>query len=223
MPDHIPVIIVAPTCVRYTFHHLSTAGDRWDNVEDISIDAAGIFSRDDVVNDFNSVIAGYWQDSMLSMYGNGTGFLGATWIDLHTSTGRTGTLGPAAGHPTGGGQNAPWAPPQVCRLIKKQVTSVRGTRSGRTYINNIPEGNVDDNGNLAAAHMNACTALAESFRSTIAAYSHTGVPAVHPCAWRVVHVHKTDPENPTTWTWSSSDVQSVSCDPKVATQRRRVR
>lgn len=209
--------------VRYTFRHQSGNPRTWDNVEDISIDSSGVISRDTIVDDVNSHICGWWQDSLLQLYGEPTIFVGASWVDLDSATGRTGELGPAGSHPTAGGQAPPFAPPQVCRLIKKQVTAARGNRSGRLYINNIGEPNVDDGGHLASAHQSASTALAEQFRSTIRSYSYPGDVGAHPAAWRVVHVNKPNKLDATTWTWTSTDVQSVSCDALVATQRRRIR
>jgi hypothetical protein len=50
-----------------------------------------------------------------------------------------------------------------------------------------------------------------------------GVALIGTTALRVVHVHKHDSDDPADWDWSSSDVTSLTCDPFVATQRRRLR
>lgn len=217
------VKILAPTIVRYTFRH-QWGAHKFDNVQDISIDAgSGTVGRPDVINDLNSHVCGWWQDSLLGPYSSDCVFLGAHWIDLDSLTGATGDLGPAAGHPTHGGGFAPFAPPNVNSILHKRTTSGRGTRPGRTFFPNISESLTDDDGFLASGYVSSLNSLGEQFRSTIRSYNFPTDPGVHPAAWRVVHVHKPDKNDASTWTWSSSDVSGVTCDPRVGTQRRRLR
>lgn len=218
-----PVHILAPTIVRYTFKHVLASGPKCDNVVDISIDASDLLDRDGVVDDLNSHVMGWWQDSLLQVYSSLTTITGANWIDLDSVTGRTGTLGPAAGHPTHGAQNGPFTPPNNAYLLHKAGTSARGRKPGRMYLGDVAESLVDDRGNVSAGQITSVNAKAEQFRSTIRSYNPPAEPGNHPAAWRVVHVHKVDKLDPSTWTWSSSDVNSATCDPLVASQRRRNR
>lgn len=219
-----PVHILAPTIVRYTFKHDTAAANNADNVVDISIDAAGTVSRDDSVDDFNSHICGMWQDTVLQCFGTSTLFLGASWIDLDSADGRTGTLGPAAAHPTHGVQTPPFAPPSISYLVHKNTVSRRGERGGRMYIPDVPEASVNDAGGLSGGAIALIEGEVGGFRTNILGYTNTVAgTAFNPAAWRVVHVHKLDKLDPTTWTWSSSDVTSIRCDPIVGSQRRRQR
>jgi hypothetical protein len=215
--------IVAPTIVRYTFVHILQSGRKADNIMDISIGGSGLADRDAVIDDFNSHIAGYWQDGPLYNYANTTTFEGVHWLDLDSLGGRTGFLGPAGGHPTtGNGSTEPQAP-NVAYLIHKNTTAQRGQRSGRCYIGDVREDRVDRNGVVSAPDKTSLNAQFATFKAAIDAYDtppHTGG---QPCALRVVHVHKVSKLDPTTWTWSSSDITSFSCDNKVASQRRRLR
>lgn len=223
MPVGPPVIIVAPTVVRFTMKHTRADGHHMDNVVDISIDGQGVFSRATVMADFLAHVCGFWQDRMLTHMSTGTHFIGASWIDLDSATGGTGALGPAAGHPTAGVTPPPFSSAQVCYLVHKNSTSGRGQRQGRWYVPDVAEGNVDDNGNVTAGAITSITNEANQFRTDVGSYEYVVGSGIHPVALRTVHVHKPVRTDPTTWTWTSSTVDNVVCDGKVATQRRRLR
>jgi hypothetical protein len=223
MPKLPPVHILAPTIVRYTFQHTLASGPKCDNVMDISVEGDTVHPRDMVIDDFNMHICGYWQDTALARYSSLTAFNGAAWIDQNDVSGRTGHLGPAGGHPTHGSLNGPFAPPNVSVLVRKQTASHRGQRGGRTYIGDTQESAADDRGNLAAGTVTATDTAMNAFRTAVAGYNLEGFDIAQIAAVRVVHVHKPDKLDPSTWTWSSTDVSSFSTDTMVATQRRRLR
>lgn len=216
-----PVVIVAPSIVRYTFQHLASFGHKADNVVDVSVDPTGLLaSRDASVDDFNSHIAGYWQDNMLPKFPSVVSLTGVAWIDLNSSDGRTGHLGPAGGHPTTGADAGPVGALAPCHLVHKNTISGRGHRQGRMYLGPITENGVDDGGLVPSSKKTSWESGLAAFRSDILGWNT--IPAAT-AAWRVVHVHKPDKTDHTTWTWSSSDVDSATIDPMVATQRRRQR
>lgn len=216
--------IVAPSIVRYTFQHLLVNNKRADNIADISIDAGIADTRDDVIDDFNTVISEYWQDSTLVLYATSTVYQGVTWLDLNSLGGRTGHIDPTAGHPTTGAQTGSASPPNVSTLVHKHTTSARGQKQGRWYFQGPPEAQTGDDGNISPTWRSTYTPGVQSFRQKILDYEGpSGGTLVHPAALRVVHVHKPSPLDATTWTWSSSDVTSLTIDGFVATQRRRLR
>ena len=216
-----PVVIVAPSIVRYTFKHQVLASHNVDNVVDVSIDLTGVgATRDDAVDDFNSHICGLWQDAFMPQFTSDLHFLGAHWIDLNSATGRTGELGPAGGHAAQGAISNAIGAMATSYLIKKNTTSGRGSRPGRMYMGPAIESTVDPGGVVQAPYRDSLTARAVVFRQSILYW--TTFPGAN-AAWRVVHVHKLDKDDPGTWTWSSSDVDSVQVDNVVANQRRRQR
>jgi hypothetical protein len=218
-----PVVVVAGTIVRYTFKHTLRFGNKADTVMDISIDSQGAFSRDGIVDDFNSHVAGYWQDTALGIFGTTSAFNGAHWIDLDTPSGRTGFLGPAGGHPVNGGTAGGFLPPNSAYLFHKNGIASRGQRQGRTYIPDVPEASVGDDGLIDPTVLAAKVVKMEQWRTTVGNYERVVGSGLHPVAVRIVHVHKPDKTDSTTWTWSSTTCDSFTGDPKIATQRRRLR
>lgn len=222
MAGSAPVRILAPTIVRYTFQHTLRYGQKSDNVMDLSIDGTGLISRDSVITDFNSHVAGMWQDTALKIYGTTSTFNGAAWIDLDSLTGSTGTLGPADGHPVAGSGGGGFLPPNVAHLVHKRGTAHRGQRQGRSYFPDVPEATADDQGLLPSGYQTTIAGYMNSFRTTVGSYTYPADTA-NPVALRVVHVHKVNKDDPSTWTWTSTTVNTVDCDQRVATQRRRLR
>lgn len=223
MPKLPPVHILAPTCVRYTFQMTGGSAQKYSNVVDVSIEADGLLSRDEVIDDFNSHICGFWQDSILSLYADVTLFTGAHWIDIGELTGRTGFLGPAAGHPTHGTAAGNQVPPNTAYLVHKLSTAQRGQKQGRMFIGDVNENSVDSRGVLSGGVKTSINTATESFRTMIGTYESLVGSARHPAAWRTVHVHKLDQLDPSTWTWSSSTIDSTTVDNLVASQRQRNR
>lgn len=215
-----PVRIVAPTITRFTMKHTTGGGRRADCVVDVSIDEFSM-SRDEGVNYVADHICAPWQDNILSQVAGNITFLGCHFVDLDSLSGETGDRGPTAGHPTTGAiVGTPFISPQVSYLVHKSAGSHRGTRNGRMYVPGLAESEVDEAGIVQASRVTSFNTKLESFRSALATI---GGPLITSTAWRVVHVHKGDPEDPATWTWSSSTITSAFLDVKVATQRRRLR
>lgn len=207
--------------MRYTFKH-DISGHAADCIQDISVDALATIPRDDCVDLLNEKLPGYWQDHAMAAMANTVQILGVSWIDLNTATSRTGTLPPDPGKPTHGPSSGAACSPAVTMLIHKQTAAARGTRPGRTYLPGALEGDVGPDGSIGTAAANAWSANMNGFRNAV--FNFEPIPGEgFPAACRVVHVHKPDPLDPATWTWSSSDVTNFLCDNMVATQRRRQR
>lgn len=215
-----PVVIVAPTIVRYTFRNDMGNGKTADNVVDISLESSFTATRADAIADLHDDVIKAWQDKVVGpswQYGN---FVGAHWIDLHSADGETGELAPVAGHPITGTATGAMMAPNCCYLIHKNSTARRGQRQGRMYMVGVAEADADNLGRLTGAVVTSQTTRFEQFRSTIDAIASLSIESA---AWRTVHVRKIEKLDPATWTWTSSTIDSVSCDPVIATQRRRMR
>lgn len=220
MPLSGPVLILAPTIVRVTYKMHYTGGRSCDCVMDISLDETGT-SREAAVNELVPLLAQPWQDNVLYVLCDNVTFDGIHVIDLDSLDGVTADSGPHSGSPTAGAVSAGQASPQVAYLVHKNTTSGRGTRPGRTYLPGVSEADVNEDGTVITARKDIINTKMGAYKTAIAALtSFLGFTSV---ALRVVHVHKGDKENPATWTWNSTDISSFTCDPTVATQRRRLR
>lgn len=221
MPKAPSAPIVAPTIVRVTYKHLNGSNRAADCVMDISVESVAGLDRPDAVSGLISHVAAPWQDHVLDALSNSVTFLGGSFIDLDSLGGATGTFGPAVGHPTHGSGTSADMTTQVAYLIHKNTASHRGQRPGRTYLPGCLESAVDGNGNVTTAQLGTLNTDMAAYLDAINSITF-GAFSVQP-AIRVVHVHKPDKLDPTTWTWSSTDVTSFTADTRVATQRRRLR
>jgi hypothetical protein len=189
-------------------------------VNDLSLDEIGT-SRNAAVADLAPKAVTVWQDHVAQWIPNSDAFTGAVWIDLDSLDGISGFTGPQSGHPVNGATGVTWAPPNVNFLIHKSCAHSRSQRAGRMFITAVVEGEVDDAGNVLPAAIT-------NWNSRIGALLdgwHTIAPIpTGQVAWRVIHVTgKTDELKPRPNSWDSTDVNSVSTDPRVATQRQRLR
>jgi hypothetical protein len=194
------------------------------NVIHVSVDAAPTEGRDAAVDVVNSHMCGIYQERVVKNFTNTAHFVGCHWMDLDSLDGRTGDLGPAAGHPGNGTDPAQWPPLQVSFLVHLQSTQRIGQRQGRMYVSGPAEAEIDNAGAISSTVLASEYTALNGMRTDI-----TGIviPDIggdfNPAAWRTIHVHKLDPVDPTTWTWSSTTVDNCVVDPQVATQRRRNR
>lgn len=135
---------------------------------------------------------------------------------------------------TGGAAGA--AAPQNTALILRKVTTRGGRRGkGRMFIPGIPEGVVDQAGILTATARTDFTTLAGQFLAALSATAVAGPPAQAPVVTTIQH------SNSTTTSRSSGggvrtitvvegaagpapdDIVQYAVDPRVGTQRRRLR
>jgi len=219
-----PVVVVAPTVCRFTLKHTVSGGRPCYCSVDVSIDEFGS-TRHAAIASTATGVRNAWQSNMVPQANVGTTFTGISWVDLDSEDGETGSLSPDGARPLVGMQSGAQTPPNVSGLIKKRVSSARGTRSGRMYWPPLSEGGVDDAANLASGTRTNLETAAGAFNTAIQAI---GVGIVGTVAWRVVHVVGHGPPEPgypngKPNEWSSSDITSITVDSKVATQRRRVR
>lgn len=224
MPTPEPIQIVAPTIVRFTFLHSVTGGRPADCIIDVSLDEF-LTTRFTAVNDLIAPVCGEWQDTMVVQGSAALTYNGCNWIDLDSLGGARGFQGRIAGKPINGLQGGATAPPNVSWLLHKNCSHNRNQRAGRMYFPTIPEANIGDDGTITSTAYNNMQTSASLFRTHINSILGVG-PAT--TAYRVVHVEEreSNPTPPPSWiptAWSSSDVSSVVVDPKVATQRRRLR
>jgi hypothetical protein len=217
----MPLTIVAPTIVRYTMKMVWGSSKIATNV-DINVDvSSGVGVRSKAIDALHGMVLPAWQNAMIPNVATDCTFVGAHWIDLDSPDGATGDLSPHAEAPTVGTRSDQMEPPNVCVLIHLNSASHRGERQGRMFFAPVRSAQVDSHGNVLAAAITGWTSQVDGFRQAVDNW--TGTVDAESAAWRTVHVHKPNPSDQSTWTWSSTTIDSVSCDPRVATQRRRLR
>lgn len=211
--------IVAPTIVRFSMHHTGPGSRPFDCVYDVSLDETGV-SRSTAVGVLVPGVITNYQDKLAAFLHSAYTFTGATWLDIDSLSGVGGFEPAHAGHPVHGADASTLLPPNVCFLVKKSCGHNRAQRNGRTYFPGVAESNADNAGVVIPA---TATALSTAFSQFLTAINGMTATAFESVAWRVVHVtgHETDTNRPNAW--SSSDITAVSCDTRVATQRRRLR
>lgn len=213
-----PVQIIAPTIVRMTLTQGNPANRNASCIVDVSLDESGTDRASAVASMVPRVVTA-WQENIVSHFGPGMGFEGCHYTDLDSLDGSSGDVPPQAGHPTTGSDVNVLCPPNVAMLVRKNTVHGRSGKNGRMYIPNVAETKVDAGGIIESAFRTAWQTNVNAFRLALESVATSPGTSV----WRVVHVHKTDRDDPSTWSWSSSDVDTVSVDSIVATQRRRLR
>lgn len=217
--------IIAPTIVRFSMHHRGFGPRPFFSVLDVSVDETGVSRNEACVAVAPDVVRVY-QENVCGNLPNGTAFLDASWLDLDSEDGTTGSVGPQPGQPVAGGPGVSFAPPNVNILAHLQCVHTRSQRNGRKFFPAVAEGEVDNGGLLSAGIKTLWLNGLNGLRSDLADLSATAFESV---AWRVVHVegHTGTPvpgfPNGYPNAWSSSDVDSISIDALAATQRRRLR
>lgn len=205
--------------------HTCGTGRPADCVVDVSLDEfAG--SRDSAVAGLIPLVIAAWQDNMLATMGNFCTFIGCRYLDLDSISGTGGFHAPVGGHPTTGGVTDQGSTPSTAWLIHKTCAHTRAQKAGRMYVPGPTEGNVNTDGTIASAMLSTVNTKVGAFLNAVGAGTFYP-PAT--TAWRVVHVTghtgTAVPGYPNGYpnSWNSTDVNSVSCDTRVATQRRRLR
>jgi len=213
-----PIPVVAPTIIRYSMNQTIANGRKATVILDISVDETGV-SRAAAVNAVTPDVVQQYQDNVCSQFPTSITFIGASFTDLDSLDGISGTQGPISGHPVHGSGTGAQQAPQVCTLIHKICSHDRQQRNGRMFFPWITEASVGNDGLVDPAHVTFMNDMMNGLKDDLADLSATTFESV---AWRVVHVEGHAPDGRPN-AWSSSDITSLSCDSRVATQRRRNR
>lgn len=191
-------------------------GQKCVNIVDVHVDEIEGGGRDaDLLDDVARDVLNNWQDEMLGHLGGTYVVEGANWVDLDSADGSTGNLAVDSGKPIAGLASTALLPGQVCALVHKNLQgSSRGTRSGRMYLGTLAENVVDDNGMLDAGFIGNLNSDLEDFKDGV----NGVVVGTHGRTQNLCVVHAPADEGT-----SQDHISTYSVDPKVATQRRRIR
>lgn len=223
----MPVEIIAPTIVRFTFKHLLANSHAADCVIDVSVDEFAS-TRHDAVFDMTDNTRDAWQDNIMGIMGNTVNFVGGHFTDLDSTGGVSGDFSPNAAKPILGGVTNNQTTPNTAYLVRKHCSHTRRQRPGRMYLPGVDETVTDQFGRVTSSFITAANTRLNSFKSAL---TNVGVSVTHPSttAWRVVHISGYDgavaPGFPLGRpnAWDSSDVSAADMDSVVASMRRRNR
>lgn len=217
--------VVAPTVVRIGLNHNLGNGRHATVVIDLSVDEGVAGNRTTAVANAALATGQAWQDKIMTIASNALSYTGGQYTDLDSLAATSGSFGPAAGHPVNGGAASATCPPNVAMLVTKHCAHSRAQRPGRMYVPGVIENQVSDQGDISstqlAGNQTAFNLLLAQLQGSLISGATT--------AWRVVHVNGHDgvvaPGFPNGHpnSWSSSDVTALTCQTRVATQRRRNR
>lgn len=171
-----------------------------------------------VVEDFRD----NWQDHIMLFQDNGVSIQRFEWRSLDQNDNEVGIVLPDSGKRLVGGQATPGAPPNVAVLLKKGTDSrPRGRRDGRAYIVGVAEDSIGEDGSLTGSLFTTMQTEAAAF------YNGISDTATFPSGDRYPAVLETTPASrapgSTPVVIGSRRVTSITVDPKVATQRERLR
>ena len=163
-----------------------------------------------------------WQDHMLKLQTNSYQLVRAEWRSIDRDDNNVGTLMPDPAKAVAGTNAAEGAPPNVALLIHKVTQNrPRGRRDGRIFLSGVPEAQIANNGGLEAPWLASRQADLDAFVSGVndagwAGNSGSGLVVLETTPdSRVPGTHEVD--------LTSRAVTSLVLDPKVATQRDRLR
>lgn len=182
--------------VRFN-HVLRLTGDQQDILVTLAFNST-VIAQGDIQGVCNSVF---------TAYKNGWGGLPSAYqlnrVDGYWGNGLVGSSNAAPFQFTGSMS----ALPQNCAYLIKKITGVGGRRNrGRMYVPGVPENVVDAAGNLLAAEIDAIQGMLGTWFTALQAITALGDPVI-------LHNNSSTP----------TPITSFQCDPRIATQRRRMR
>lgn len=216
-------IIHAPGVCRYTVKGM-IADRPWANIIDMEIDTSlGFGPRNDAIFTTAGDILNNWVDHMMPGLVPEMSFTEISWVDLHTIDGTTGSRSATSEYtlPVTGDSASDFNAGSIAYLYTKElVGAARNARTGRMYVAGPGTVGIEDNmiqpNTLSDRQDDADTFLA-NITDEGAIYSYT----VDMC---VVHTPGISGYGPgDVYEATSTHVSRLALQPRLATQRRRLR
>lgn len=213
--------LIVPNTARFTIKG-TYLGVPVANIVDVKKDT-GAWNAADLL-DQAKIIVSAWCDNVLPRVGQDYTGLSVSYIDMGSSSGGTGetATGTGSSFPQVGGVSDAAMPGMVAYLIHKNITAARGARQGRMFICGVNEGATiaHDGNNLQDATVTLMNTALQDFLSAV---NQDGGISSYGSSISVVHTKNTGTAaDPVIVFVSTSHVNSLTCDKKVHTQRRRM-
>lgn len=213
--------LVFPAVARYVIEQ-TFLGRPAINILDMALTNEDGVSREQAVFNVAGDIINNWADHMMGLMAEGVSFNAVSWVDLNSEDGSTGrrTTTSDTSLPVIGGAAGDTAPASVAMLIRKQSVSRRGQRQGRWFIPGATEQNL--NGNLLSSGF--LTAVEGNLADFLAGVSDQSPILDVERIPVVLHTeNQGTPQAPVIVATGWSQIQALSMDAQVASQRRRNR
>lgn len=219
--------IIAPLVARFTIN-ATYGGENIANIVDVRIEEEGIGAdRPDACEQQARDILHAWDDRILTFLTNDYVAQSVSWVDLDSADGSTGVVTTGGGDtwPKAGGNTTDQPTPGNVALLVTKVAPGGGrrTRNGRMYVAGISEALTDatNPGNVTTASLASLTAAFEGFSSDV---SNTFLGEGYTSNMVVVHtINEGTETNPDIVYSGQSEVTGMVVQPRLATQRRRLR
>lgn len=219
--------LIAPNVCRYTLNG-TYAGRPVANVMDLYIDNNDNGDRIVLIPAVAEVLIQSWIDNILENVADNYTCDNASWVDMNNANGSVGTAtdGTTTNLPQSGTSTGDATPGNVAVRVNKNIVARRGQRQGRMYLVGLTEAQTADGApnSPSAAYIAALNAdlitLVDDLTFTVT------VGAITADVWPAV-VHTKDmatPPDPPDIQWvATSQITSMTVDPTLSSQRRRLR
>lgn len=215
--------LVAPGVARFTYNgDFGGPGSAWANVIDIDMLGDVSIDRAEMCLLMAGVLGKAWVDHIAENVVSSVTLRDVSWVDLDSATGSTGSTTDFVDvdAPQSGTNVGDMLARNTCYLIKKGGGSQRGARSGRWYVPGINE--------EEAGEVNISAERVTQFNADLLFYLGQITDPVFDPAFSaqpvVVHTRNTGtPSAPNIIYTGKTPITTMTCDPIMATQRRRLR
>lgn len=209
--------IIAPFVMRFSLNGTQGNDVTWTNVLDVSTLGDVSIPRANIAARMADVIASAWATNLAPLLSDNVTLRSISWVDLDSADGSVGSLD---GIDFSGTQAEAPSPANVAVLVRKVTTSTRGARNGRWYQLGLPEADADW-ATVVPAVLTAWQTAFGNFRDALDGPqtdpSFDSIP-------KVVHTRNIGtPENPNIVYESDTEITAMEVQPRLATQRRRLR
>ena len=167
----------------------------------------GYYDADATAADLADDIATAFSANLLGALDSEVTMTGANYVDLSGDNGESGPV-PSWTGPVSGGASGAGSPGNVAYLLHWGAPGTRRQRNGRTYLPGVPDAAVNENGLIDSSYFDGLEGRQEDFFEQVNSGGN-GVLAILSKTSAGGHIARV--------------VSSYSVDPRVATQRRRLR
>jgi hypothetical protein len=217
--DTVAMAILVVDDVLEVTAYGTIGGRAWASVWGMT-NGAGLLNSgteiEEVVRDF----ADNFQDHILLALCSSVSLSGYRYLSLNSSDGQTGLMAPSSGKRTSGANTDAALPPNCAFLVRKQGSGGRGARSGRAYLPGVPEGVVDNEGNIDAGLIDDTNGHLQAFLDGVSDTGNSGGNRYPVIVHRPPGAREPGPQ---VVQGSSTRITSLTVDPRLGTQRRRLR
>lgn len=214
--------IVAPGVARFTISGTVAGTDTWANIWDCRILGSTEVDRAELCRLYAGWLLQTWDTTIATRVHEAVVATQVAWVDLDSATGSTGavTTGLTVSGPFNGGQTGAISTTNIAGLATKNVTSARGSRNGRWYQVGYIESQIDGN-IMTGANFTAAAGTYTAFLDAVTDPEEIPEGSFLPV---VVHTRNDGtPTNPNIVYAGNDVIQSFVFQPRMATQRRRLR